>query len=337
MELWTTRIAEIDGMAALSQRAEAVGWHGITVTDSQNLAPDPFVAITLAAQATDRLQFATGVTNAFTRHPAALATVAASVQQASGGRFVLGIGRGDTSLFHLGRAPMALAPFFDALTRLQAYLSGETVDSDGYPSRIHWLGRAGLPKVSLDVAVSGPKMIAFAAGLAERVTFAVGADPDRLRWAIDLATSAAAAAGRDPAALSFGAYVNVGCHADIAVARSAIAGSVAAFAHFSAMPGSSGAGLSESDRRVVDAVGTAYDSTRHLRNDADHTAPLDAPFVDRFAVVGTPAVCADRLRELASLGIARFVVVGPGFGSNREETREVGQLIANELLPALRS
>ena len=84
MELWTTRVAAITGMDVVARRAEEAGWDGITVTDSQNLAPDPFVSIVLGAQATTRLQFATGVTNAATRHPAALATVAASVQEASG-------------------------------------------------------------------------------------------------------------------------------------------------------------------------------------------------------------------------------------------------------------
>ena len=56
------------------------------------------------------LRFATGVTNAHTRHPAALATVAATVQETSGGRFVLGIGRGDTALFHLGLQAHAGGP-----------------------------------------------------------------------------------------------------------------------------------------------------------------------------------------------------------------------------------
>ena len=88
-------------------------------------------------------------------------------------------------------------------------------------------------------------MIEFAARIAERVTLAVGADPDRVAWAIDLARKAAADAGRDPAEISFGAYVNVGCHPDLDAARGLIGGAVAAFAHFSSMPGSTGAGLAE--------------------------------------------------------------------------------------------
>src|SRR4051794_30758392 len=111
LELWAMRIPEPGTVAAQAQHAEALGWDGITFVDSQNLVGDPFVGIALAAAATERLRFATGVTNAYTRHPAALATVAATVQETSGGRFVLGIGRGDTALFHLGRPPMPVDAF----------------------------------------------------------------------------------------------------------------------------------------------------------------------------------------------------------------------------------
>ena len=90
--------------------------------------------------------------------------------------------------------------------------------------------------------------------------------------------------------------MNVGCHPDLDAARSLISGAVAAFAHFSSMPGSTGAGLADADREVVAEVGRRYDSNEHLSNAAAHTAALNAEFVDRFAVVGAPDVCAQRLR-----------------------------------------
>src|SRR5690606_18860884 len=193
-------------------------------------------------------------------------------------------GRGDTALFHLGRSPMPVAAFTARVADVQTYLAGGTVDCSGFPSRLRWLDRARQPKVPLDVAASGPRVIEFAARTAERVTLAVGADPGRVAWALDLARKAAADGGRDPATVSFGAYVNVGCLPDRDAARGLIAGGVAAFAHFSAMPGSTGAGLAGADRAVVAEVGRRYDSTRHLLNTADHTAPLEPGFVDRFAV-----------------------------------------------------
>src|SRR3954471_8631991 len=144
-----------------AELAELAGWDGITFVDSQNLVGDPFVAVALAAKAADALRFATGVTNAFTRHPAALATVAATVQEESGGRFALGIGRGDTALFHLGRPPMPVAAFEREVMRLQGFLAGVEVDLDGHPSRVSWIARTRQPKVPLDVAASGPRVIRF--------------------------------------------------------------------------------------------------------------------------------------------------------------------------------
>jgi 5,10-methylenetetrahydromethanopterin reductase len=330
------RIPEIGTVVDQAQRAEGLGWDGITFTDSQNLIGDPFVAVALAANATERLRFATGVTNAFTRHPAALANVAATVQETSGGRFVLGIGRGDTAMFHLGRKPMPVDAFIESVTDLQTYLANGTVDCNGHPSRLQWLDRCREPKVPLDIAVSGPKMIEFAGRIAENVTLAVGADPDRVAWAIDLARKAAVDAGRDPADISFGAYVTVGCHPDLDAARDLISGAVAAFAHFSSMPGSTGAGLAEADRQVVAEVGRTYDSNQHLRNRAAHTAALNADFVDRFAVVGAPDVCARRLRGLVDLGVERFVITGASFGADGEARRQSEQLLTGELLPMLR-
>jgi 5,10-methylenetetrahydromethanopterin reductase len=330
------RIPEIGTVVAQAERAEHLGWDGITFTDSQNLIGDPFVAVALAADATERLRFATGVTNAYTRHPAALANVAATVQETSGGRFVLGIGRGDTAMFHLGKKPMPVAAFIESVTAVQAYLANETIDCNGHPSRLQWLDRCHQPKVPLDIAVSGPRMIEFAARIAERVTLAIGADPDRVEWALDLARKAAADAGRDPSEISFGAYVNVGCHTDIEAARDLISGAVAAFAHFSSMPGSTGAGLAAADRAVVAEVGRTYDSNQHLSNAAPQTAALNAEFVDRFAVVGAPDVCADRLRGLAALGIDRFVITGASFRSDGEHRHTSEQLLTRELLPALR-
>lgn len=329
-------IPEIGASVGQAERAEAAGWDGISFVDSQNLVGDPFVATALAAAATDQLRFATGVTNAYTRHPAALANVAATVQETSGGRFVLGIGRGDTALFHLGLPPMPVSRFDTLIQQVQSYLARETLDCDGHPSRLQFLDRCRQPKVPLDIAVSGPRMIELGSRVAERVTFAVGADPDRVSWAIDLARKAAADAGRDSAELSFGAYVTVGCHPDVAVARSLVGGTVAAFAHFSAMPGSTGAGLAERDRSVVAEVGRRYDSNRHLSNEADHAKALSDDFVDRFAIVGPPEACAVRFRQLVDLGVERFVITGTGLGADRADAHTAAQLLTSELLPALR-
>ena len=95
--------------------------------NSQNLSGDPYVALAMAATATTRLSLGTGVTNNVTRQPAVTAWSIASIQRLSDGRAVLGIGRGNSALAHLGRAPSRLAPFECHVRQLQAYLRGDAV------------------------------------------------------------------------------------------------------------------------------------------------------------------------------------------------------------------
>jgi probable F420-dependent oxidoreductase len=75
----------------LLRRAEAAGytdaWSGETANGT-----DGFTPLALAAAWTEEMRLATGIVNPFTRGPGVLAQSAAALQEASGGRFVLGLG-----------------------------------------------------------------------------------------------------------------------------------------------------------------------------------------------------------------------------------------------------
>jgi len=220
LEVWTISVPLPKHSGELAARAEAAGYDGIAFTDSQNLTGDVFAGLALAAKATSRLLLATGVTNPVTRHPAAAASAIATVHALSGGRAVLGVGRGDSALFQIGLEPAPLPAFASFLAQIATYLRGGAVDIDGFESRLRWLGELRLPPVPIDVAATGPRVIELAARIADRITFALGANPERLRWGIEKARAARRAAGLDPAALQFGAYANVAPHPDLAIARS---------------------------------------------------------------------------------------------------------------------
>src|SRR5258705_10950675 len=113
--------------------------------------------------------------------------------------------RGDTALFPLGRKPMPVVAFIESVTDLQTYLANDTVDCNGHPSRLQWLDRCRQPKVPLDIAVSGPRMIEFAGRIAQRVTLAGGARPDRGAGADGVAPQTAGDARPGPDESSVGA------------------------------------------------------------------------------------------------------------------------------------
>jgi 5,10-methylenetetrahydromethanopterin reductase len=358
VQLWTTTVASARGAQRMAREVEAAGWDGLLVVDSQNLSGDPYVALALAAVATERIGLGTGVTNSVTRHAAATATAITSVNRISNGRAVLGIGRGDSALAHLGRAPARLAPFERYLVQLQAYLGGHAVpfDSIDIPfdvappmsalhlhdappdSRIGWIAdgiKSGGAKVPVEVAASGPKVIALSALHAERVMFTLGADADRLRWGIDLAKKTRAAAGLDPDSIAFGAYINMGCHADIEKARGLVRGGLTTFARFSVMHGKANGPISAQDREQLETLVSNYDMKQHTRADSRQAGTLTDDFVDRFAIVGPPERCLSRLRELEVLGLDKVAISGGTRGASAEDAAISRELVACHVLPAM--
>ena len=180
-EFWQLTFPTPGNSENVARRAEQGGWDGQYFADTQCLSGDIYSAMCLAARATTRLKVGTSVTNPVTRHPAVTASAIATVQVESGGRAVLGIGRGDSSLGYLGQKPASWRTLETYVDQLQRYLRGDAVDLDGYASRNMWIQSSGQPKVPVDVAATGPRVISLGARLAERVTFALGADAQRIR------------------------------------------------------------------------------------------------------------------------------------------------------------
>ena len=322
--------------AGLARETEEAGFAGLLLADSQNLVGDPFVELAVAARVTSRIGLGTGIVNLVTRHPAVVAAAIASVQVESGGRAVLGVGRGDSSLAQIGLAAPAAARLRELVTQVRGYLHGEEVTAGGTASRIGWIADTGLPPVPVELAATGPRAIGVAATLADRVMVTVGAEPSRVAWAAGVARQARAAAGLDPAGLRIGAFVNVACDPDVAAACALVRGSAAIFAHFCSMPGSSATGFSPQEAATIRAVGTAYDEARHGLSDAAHTAMLDEPFITKFAVAGSPEQCLARLRQLAALGLDRIVVVPGSRDADPARLARSNDLFAREVLPAFR-
>jgi 5,10-methylenetetrahydromethanopterin reductase len=349
-QVWMVGVAAPNSIPRHAERLEADGFSGLAVVDSQNLSGDPYVALALAATVTDRLGLATGVTNPYTRHPAATACSIASVQTVSKGRAVLGIGRGDSALAHLGLSPAPVPVFARYLRRLQGYLRGDDVpfDDEGDvasvdalglaarpdTSRIQWI--ANLPKVPLDVAASGPRVIELAATIADQITFAVGADVERLQWGIDLARAARRRAGLDPDTLGLGAYVNVAVHADLDIARRLVAGGLSTLARFNVMHGRTAGPLGTDDRAVLTTLHERYDMNHHTQPGSAQADSLTPEFAGRHAVLGSPADVLRRFAALTDLGIDRFVLMGaPRAPGLDDEGKHAQQAFVADVLPAL--
>lgn len=317
-------------VAPRAAQVEAWGFDGLLLADSQNLNADIWVELALAVAATERIRLGPGVTNPATRHPAVTASAIATLQEESGGRAVLGLGRGDSALTQIGRAPVHVAELERALVEIQGFLRGDEVElADGARSRIGWIADSDQPKVPVAVAATGSHVIGVGARHAERLDFTVGGEPDRLEWAVDTAR----AGGRD--GVSLGAYLNVAVDPDHAAARDLVRGSTAILARF-ATEGAPPDGLSDVTRRGIVELGAEYDESRHGQGQAPHARSLDDEFIDRFAVVGPAAEVAERLGALTRFGIERVIVVPGSLDADPAAVAESNARFAADVLPVLR-
>jgi 5,10-methylenetetrahydromethanopterin reductase len=349
-QIWIqTALAPVRDIPAQSARLEADGWGGVMLFDSQSLIGDPYVGLALAATATKRLGLGVGVTNPVTRHAAVAASAIASVQEVSGGRAVLGIGRGNSALAYLGAAPAPLAQFEAYIGFLQSFLAGESVPVERFlarrgglrpleptslgrspdQSRLQWLDPA-VAKTPVEVAATGAKAIAIAARLGDRLSFSVGADAGKLAGVIDTAHAAAEASGRTRP-LPMTAYVSVAALDDLAKARRLAAPDVAMHAHIAAMGAANLADMSEADRRTAQKIARSYDMTRHARHGAQ-TEGIDEAFIDAHAIVGPPDQCVSRLAGLASLGLDRLVLMLPP--PMKGDAKQAYENVVARVLPA---
>lgn len=335
MEFWRVAQSIAGHFAEQVQTLEADGWDGVALTENQT---DCLMELAIAAHATSTLKLGTGVTNLMSRHPSIIAAAFATLQVESGGRAMLGLGRGDGAMARIAMQPPSVNEFRRRLEQVQAYLRGDTVVIDGHESRLDQIPGYGPIKVPVSVAATGPRMIEVAATVGDRVTFSLGATVERLRWAIEHAREARRAVGMDPSTLSFGAYLCTAAHPDIKQARELVRNVTLTHFRFSIWDPATTATLAPEDREVADRLIAAYGGEREWHvgdpRGATQVAALDDAFIDRFAIVGTSDQVARRLRELEEIGIDHVMVMH--YRGEPDTVREASQRFAREVIPQLR-
>ena len=146
-----------------------------------------------------------------------------------------------------------------------------------------------------------------------------------------MARAAAAESEREPRT---GAWLNFTVNADRATARNLVRGSAAIFAHF-VSEGPLDV-LSTADRSAVEPLRTGLVERDHGLGSVKHTSLLPDEFLDRFAIVGPPHRVVERLRQLAELGIERFILVPASRDADPALVAQSNELLAREVLPHLR-
>ena len=95
------------------------------------------------------------------------------------------------------------------------------------------------------------------------------------------------------------------------------------------MPTSSG------DQKVLEALRTYYDMMAHTRGDSRQATTLTDVFIDRFAIVGPPERCVERLHELKALGLEKVAISGATRGAAETDAAAGRKLVTEQVLPGM--
>jgi probable F420-dependent oxidoreductase len=311
----------------LTQAGEAAGFDYAWLFDSHVLWREPYPLLTLMAEHTSRLRLGTCVTNPGTREPSVTASVLATLDELSGGRMDLGIGRGDSARRVLGKPPITLAHTEEAIRVIRDLVEGRPIVYEGTELVLPWSGKWKLP---IWVAGYGPMALSMAGRVADGLILQL-ADPDLIAWFVAQLRDALAAAGRpaDAIRVQSAAPLHIGPR-DVGRDRTR---------WFPALV----------SNHVVDLVNkypreqlpealtgyitdrTGYDYHHHAEVGSSNAGFVGDEVTDRFCVLGDTSEVLEKLRVLESVGVDQFNV----YLMNGDEREQLGRIGA-EIIPAFR-
>jgi 5,10-methylenetetrahydromethanopterin reductase len=318
----SSRLSEVRGRA---KRAELLGFDAFFVADSQLNLPDPFQALALAAEDTERVLLATAVTNMVYRDATVIASSAATLNEASGGRAILGLGTGDGPVYSQGRHATRMAEFAEQVGVARALLNDEGLALDHGQVYL----RSGCRPVPIFLSVEGPKGLRVAGALADGLLLGSGFDLEVLKSALNLAFMSATEAGRDSSALSIVAAGMCVIDEDGDRARRLVRSRIANRAHHNFR-----FGLHTVPPQEVDGV-AAFMTAFDIRKPLEQRVPVDlvSPYlIERFSLAGTAAEVVTRVRALEDAGVGMVMLTPP-----ENLFDEVVEQLATKVLPAFAS
>lgn len=310
---------------AEAQLAERLGYDSVWFGDSQLIWRELYVLLGAAAATTSRVALGTGVTNPVTRHPSVTASAIATAQELSGGRAILGVGVGNTSLTSMGMQPATRAELASYVGTVRALCRGEVVKGPSGEMRLASASGVCPPIV---VGASGPRMLRLAGQIGDGVIITrqarAGATLEAMMQCVQ---EGRAEAGRSNGRFMTCLSASVAVHSDRRTALRAVRPHVASTLLHVRW------GLSEAAQRASDRLQESYDVYEHMSPTARHAELIPEEVISEFAIAGTPEDCIEQARGLFEAGIDEITIRPYGVdGGSRADMIEA---FAERVLAAL--
>ena len=289
--------------------AERLGFDQVWVSDDLFLRSAP-VLVTAAACRTTRIGLGIGIMNPYSVHPSELAMLAATLQEMSGGRFLLGVAAGAEEF--LGWAgiprPLPLTRTREAVRSVRALTRGDRPADvpgagDDWTTDAHLRFPLATP-APVYVGAMSPKMLAMAGAEADGV-LPLLYPPEHFPVARDMVHEGALAAGRDPAGVDVAAAFWVSVDDDPARAERALAEKIAYYGASFSPYLLARAGLTVEDFADI--------QTALAAGEPDKATDLVTPAMLQLGIAGDADEVVRRCRWLQGQG-ATHLSFGPPLG-----------------------
>lgn len=297
--------------AVSAKLAEDQGFDYVGIPDSQSLWRELYLSLSVVANATSNVRIGPTVSNVLTRHPAVAASAIATLNEISGGRAFLGIGSGDSAVLNLGLRPARLAEMEEYIRALRAILSGESHDYKGRSIHVQW----SKEPVPIVMSAEGPKTLALAGALADAVIIHSGLTKDVLEDTIARIREGERAAGRPEGSAEVWAFAkcNISDRREDAIDEIKMA--LVASGHHAFRFTLEGKNVPEELQESVMALQGEYVASEHEQLGETRNAALSDELgltdflAGRFAVVGTPDECLEKVRTIKDAGVDHLLIL----------------------------
>lgn len=291
-------------VVSLAVQAEEAGFDRLGIS-CVALWPDTYQLQALAAAATRRIRVGSMVTNPYTRHAAVHAAALATLDDVSGGRAFCGLGVG-AGLEPLGIAyPRPARALRETVQAIRGLLAGDSVSLDGETLKLVDARLRCPPagRVPIAIGTRSPQVMRLAGELADIAL--VGArhlTPELVARYRGWLAEGAKRVGRDPSVIQVMPRITLCVSRDEGRAIDSVKRYAA---HYLEILGENGPPVEPTRRAAI------LDCLRHARGwyfDLDRHDPpalmdlIDTDLARAFAVAGTPAQCAARVRAVLALG-----------------------------------
>ena len=314
----------------LARDADAAGIDAIWVTEDAD-GWDAFALLAAIAGVTRRAALGSGVTSPYARHPNLIAASVATVDLLSGGRAVLGLGRGQPEWYarglglEVGSPPRVLEETIDLLHqwwaephRAKSGAAGAHFSVQNWERTIH----PAQARPPIYLAAAGPQALTLAGRRADGVIFNALTSNEFLAGAIPRVKREAQAVGRDADALAFVLRTAVTVTTEVGPVLERQKNLLALI---NCLPGmdrlihTDGFDVPAIVAEVRDRMGTAeslvagggFPELRRRSDLRSARAAIPTELVARLAIAGSLERVGERLRQVAALGVTHVSVAPP--------------------------